>query len=310
LGQPLRALALKSFAKVNLGLEVLRRRDDGFHELRTLFQTIDLHDDIVLRDARRHVSLSCDDARLPKDETNLALAAAQALRGFAKVSRGVEISLVKRIPVAGGLGGGSSNAAAVLLGLDRLWGTRLGRAGLYPLAAKLGADVPFFLIGGTALGLGRGDEVYPLRKQVQGHLVVVDLKRPVSTRAVFSRFDNQLTHHKNSNTIFCFVSRDLEGEDDYSSLSNDLERAALEEAPELADQVRQIRGILVREGALVASLSGSGSSVFGLFGAGRPAQAAHTCLARAGFLSLRARTLSLEQYRRAWSRSLGGRRIR
>ena len=157
-------LRLRSFAKINLGLEVMGLRQDGYHELRTLFQTIDLHDDIVLRPRTRGIVVRCDHPQVPLDGSNLAVRAAEALKHYGRVGGGVEITITKRVPVGGGLGGGSSNAAAVLLGLDRLWRLGLGPSGLHPLARRLGADVPFFLIGGTALGLARGDEVYPLRR--------------------------------------------------------------------------------------------------------------------------------------------------
>lgn len=299
-------LRVPSFAKVNLGLEVLGVRDDGYHELRTIFQTIDLHDDIVLAPARRDVTVTCDHPGVPLDERNLAVKAALELRRLAGVSRGVRIGITKRIPVAGGLGGGSSNAAAVLLGLDALWRLGLGPSGLQPLARRLGADVPFFLYGGTALGLARGEEIYPLHGQVKAHVVVVDPGLPVSTAAVFRRVDASLTPRENSRRIFRFVSRDLEGKGDaFPILTNELELAALEEAPELAEQVRRIRSILKREGSLLALLSGSGSSFFGLFDEPQRARQAHSALVDRGFRAFRGRTLSLDQYRRRWARSLG-----
>jgi 4-diphosphocytidyl-2-C-methyl-D-erythritol kinase len=301
-----RTLKLASFAKINLGLEVLFRRRDGYHELRTLFQTIDLHDDIVLRPRAGGVAILCEHPGVPRDGTNLAARAALALGRFAGEKRGVEIHITKRIPVAGGLGGGSSNAATVLLGLDRLWGLGLGPPGLHPLARRLGADVPFFLLGGTALGLGRGDEVYPLKRQLKAHVVVVDPALPISTAAVFKRLDSGLTPRANGHTIFCFVSRDLEGERAYALLSNDLEKAALEEAPELKVHAGRIRGMLVREGALMVALSGSGASFFGLFDDARGAQRAHAALRGAGFHAYRGRTLSFDEYRRGWIRSGGG----
>jgi 4-diphosphocytidyl-2-C-methyl-D-erythritol kinase len=216
----------------------------------------------------------------------------------------VRIEIHKRIPVAAGLGGGSSNAATVLLGLDRLWGGRLGRAGLHPLARQLGADVPFFLCGGTALGLGRGDEVYPLRRQVRGYVVLVAPGKAIQTVRVFERHAARLTARENSNTIFRFVSRDLEGEDAFALLANDLERAALEEAPELASQVGRIRGVLVREGARLALLSGSGSAFFGLFAESAPARRARNALLAAGYAADRVPVLSLERYRRLLERAL------
>jgi 4-diphosphocytidyl-2-C-methyl-D-erythritol kinase len=304
---------MASFAKINLGLEVLGLRQDGYHELRTIFQTIDLRDDLELRARGADVRVECDHPAVPSGEQNLAWRAATELRRYANRAEGVEIRITKRIPVAGGLGGGSSNAAAVLVGLDRLWRLGLGPAGLHPIARRLGADVPYFLVGGTALGLGRGDEVYPLWRQVRGHVVVVDPGRPLSTAAVFRRLDTSLTPRENGNRIFRFISRDLEGEGTaFPILANDLEEAALEEAPDLAEQVRRIRGILVREGAVSASLSGSGSSFFGLFDDPQRARRAHAALAAEGLRAFRGRTLSLDQYRGAWRRSLGleGRRPR
>ena len=298
-----KALHLRAHAKVNLALEVLGTREDGYHELRTLFQTISLHDDIVLRPrATKEVTILCDHPGVPTDETNLALRAARDLQRFARVARGVEITLTKRIPVAGGLGGGSSDAAAVLMGLDRMWRLGLGPAGLHPLARRLGADVPYFLIGGTALGLARGDEVYPLWRQLRAEVVIVDGGRPLSTAAVFRRLDASLTPRDGANKIFRFISSDLAGHGTaFPILSNDLERPALEEAPDLAARVGLIRGILIREGALMASLSGSGASYFGLFDDPERARKAQSRLVARGLKALRGRTLSFDQYRRLWA---------
>jgi 4-diphosphocytidyl-2-C-methyl-D-erythritol kinase len=191
------------------------------------------------------------------------------------------------------------------MGLDRLWRLGLGPARLHPLARRLGADVPYFLMGGTALGLGRGDEVYPLLRQVQAPIVVVDPGRPLSTAAVFARLDRELTPRENANTIFRFVSSQLDGEGDaFPGLSNDLERAALEEDPGLAVQGRDIRGILVREGAVLSSLSGSGAAFFGVFADAAGAKRAWSALVTHGFRAFRGRTLSLDRYRRLSSRPL------
>lgn len=294
---------IRSFAKINLGLEVLGLRQDGYHELRTLFQTIDLHDDLTIRLRRKPgITLRCAHPLVPTDESNLAVRAARDLMKHAGRTEGVEIAITKRVPVAGGLGGGSSNAAAVLLALDRMLKTGLGPSGLHRLARRLGADVPFFLLGGTALGLARGDEVYPLQRQVRGHVVLVDPGWPVSTAEVFRRVDAGLTPRENSNTIFRFVSRDLEGEGAFSVLANDLEKAALEEAPDLRKAVVRIRGVLVREGACLASLSGSGSTYFGLFSSSRRARKAAAALKADGWKAIGCRTLTIDQYRRALQR--------
>lgn len=307
----MRRLVVSAFAKVNLGLEVLGLRSDGTHELRTLFQTIDLADRIVLAARPRAMKLRCDDPSLPVDEGNLALRAAHQLRRYAGVRRGVEISLEKRIPVAGGLGGGSSDAAAVLMGLDRLWDLGLGRRGLLPLARRLGADVPFFLWGGTALGIGRGDEIYPLALRIRGHLVVVEGGRPLSTATVFAHVDRSLTPRENSNTIFRFISGCGEkGSAALSVLSNDLEPVALEVAPDLEPRVRKVRELLQRCGARLAALSGSGASYFGFFDRAADAARAAQLLRREGIGASCARALSGERYRAAWDRSLKRRTAR
>ncbi len=305
------ALVVASFAKINLGLEVLGLRQDGYHELRTIFQTVGLKDDIVLRGKPGPgISVECSHPGVPRDDRNLAVKAAQELARRAGVKAGLAIRIEKRIPVAGGMGGGSSNAAAVLLGLDRLWGLGLGPSGLHPIARHLGADVPYFLVGGTALGLARGDEVYPLLRQIRAQVVLVDPQRPVSTAAVFRRLDARLTPRENSNTIFRFVSRDLGGGLGFSGLSNDLEAAALEEAPDLAAKVVRIRQVLAREGAMLASLSGSGSTYFGLFDDRSRALRACRALVADGFDARTTRTLSHGQYRTAWSRGTSPGRAR
>jgi len=303
----MKELRVRSFAKVNLGLEVLGLREDGYHELRTLFQTIDLHDDLVFQPLGRGRSIEvvCGHPLVPSDGTNLVHRAATALRTWGRVGSGMRIEIKKRIPVGGGLGGGSSNAAATLLALDRLWGLGLGRAALHPFARRLGADVPFFLLGGTALGTARGDEVYPLREQIRGYLVVADPGGPVSTAAVFRRVDTNLTPRENSNIIFRFVSRDLEAGASWSLLSNDLERAAFEEAPGLKAKAGRIRKLLVQEGALLAALSGSGSSYFGFFDDRASAQRSARAVRAAGFEARVARTLTLDQFRKAWGTVVG-----
>src|SRR5512145_2350061 len=156
-----RRLVLSAAAKVNLTLEVLGKRPDGYHEIATVMQTVDLADRLTLEDAET-LELDASAAGVPTDGTNLALRAAMALRETVGITRGVRISLDKRIPVAAGLGGGSADAAAVLLGLNRLWGLRWPRARLEAIAVTLGMDVPFFLRGGGALATGRGEQLEPV----------------------------------------------------------------------------------------------------------------------------------------------------
>ena len=305
-GMGKRALTVPSYAKINLGLEVLGRRSDGYHELRTIFQTIDLKDDVEVRPRREGFAVRCDHPGVPVDGSNLALRAATALAARTRLRKGALIVIRKRIPVARGLGGGSSNAAAVLMGLNALFGLGLGRTELQRIAAPLGADVPFFLTGGTALGIARGDEVYPLLEQLEAHVVVVDPGMPSSTAEVFSRLDAQLTPRENSNNIIRFISSDLRGGVRYRALVNELERAALQEAPELRARAGRIRERLVGAGAAQALMSGSGSSFFGVFEEAQAASKACAELRRAGFSAWKARTLSESRYRRAWLACLRG----
>lgn len=156
-------LKLKSHAKINLILEVLYRRQDGYHQIRTVLQEIELHDTLYLKDIPgRKLELMCDDLSLPLGEGNLAYRAARLMQSRYAPGRGVKIELKKRIPIAAGLGGGSSNAAAVLKGLNKLWGLSLSDDDLRALGAQLGSDVPFFISGGTALARGRGEIIQPL----------------------------------------------------------------------------------------------------------------------------------------------------
>jgi 4-diphosphocytidyl-2-C-methyl-D-erythritol kinase len=298
-------LRFPSFAKVNLGLEVLGLRPDGYHELRTLFQSVSLADQLEVRLRRGEgIRVECDHPGVPTDDRNLAAKAALALKRFARAPGGVHIAIHKRIPVGGGLGGGSSNAAGVLLALDRMWKLGLGAPGLLPLARRLGADVPYFLYGGTALGIARGDEVYPLFHQLRAELVLAFPGVEVSTAAVFRRLDSRLTPRENGNTIFRFISSDLEGQPQYRLLANELEEAALEEAPVLREQVKKIRSLLVREGAELTALSGSGSTYFGLFQDGSRAARAERALRAHGHRALKVRALPFTRYQRRMGRAL------
>ena len=154
------SITLPSFAKINLHLQVVGRRQDGFHDLCTVFQSISLHDTLTIEPATE-IRMTCNDSKVPVDERNLVLRAAIKLRDTYRVSCGASISLDKRIPAPGGLGGGSSNAAVTLLALRKLWQLDVCLEELHQLGASLGSDVPFFFYGGTALGMGRGEAIEP-----------------------------------------------------------------------------------------------------------------------------------------------------
>jgi 4-diphosphocytidyl-2-C-methyl-D-erythritol kinase len=252
-------------AKVNLGLKVIGRRRDGFHEIVTLFQTIDLWDTLEAGAAETLSLEVTPPGSAPGDASNLVLRATRRLRERLPPPAllGARLRLVKRIPAGGGLGGGSSNAAAALLLLDRLWNTAVGAEELAVIGGALGSDVPFFLRGGTALGTGRGDQVRPLAPMVERPILLGVPPYELATAAVYAALAAPLTPRdagvKVSRLFVNFAERN-----DFARITNDLETPAFGMRSGLAP----FRDALVSLGADVALLSGSGSSVFGMFPAG------------------------------------------
>jgi 4-diphosphocytidyl-2-C-methyl-D-erythritol kinase len=243
-------MQVRSYAKINWALRILGRRGDGFHDLETLFQTISLHDDITIEAAPR-LTLSCDDPTIPVDETNLVIRAARAL-GAPPVS----IHIRKRVPTGGGLGGGSSNAAATLLALDRMFDLRTTPARLREIALSLGSDVPFFLTGGLAYATARGEELTPLPPSFVPLLLVLPEER-VSTTEAFAMIDRYspplgLSRFRN-------IAADLFSHT--HELTNDFEDPIFARLPGL----RRMKHALLEHGAAWAGMSGSGSTVVGAF---------------------------------------------
>ncbi len=256
-------IAVRTHAKINLDLRVLGPRADGFHELRTVFQAISLHDVIECVPRDGPFAIECGTAGVPLDRSNLVWRAAEALwRSLRRpgLVRDVVIRLHKRIPLQAGLGGGSTNAAGTLLALARLWRVPVRANQLTDVAATLGADVPFFLSGGTALGLGRGDEVYPLADLPRHWIVLLIPGFGVSTADAYNWYDTEREMGRGVSTREAQVvpgpwpSR-------AAQMINDLEAPIARHHPE----IDQMRTALRRAGALAAAMSGSGSTVFGLF---------------------------------------------
>ncbi len=249
-------------AKINLGLAVLGPRGDGYHELRTVFQTVSLCDRVVVRRARSGIRLHCP-ALQDLGERNLAHRAASLFFERTGIPPGVKIDLEKRIPPGGGLGGGSSDAAAVLLACCRLFGIRPEVEELRFWAASLGSDVPFFLEGGSAVGSGRGEILEPLAPFAGAVVALVHLAAEgLSTAEVYGRLEPALTGR--SRAFIMIISRWREGDLRRfgKALFNDLEEPAFALAPGLA----AVKGEFIAAGAAGSLLCGSGSSVFGLFG--------------------------------------------
>src|SRR5262245_61384787 len=190
------ALNLPSFAKINWTLEILGKRPDGYHEVRTLLQTVSVADELTFELTGQGIAIHCDHPEVPCDETNLVHRAAKLLGDFTGAGKGVRIRINKRLPVAAGLGGGSSNAAVTLLALQKLWDIRVAPRDLFSLGAKLGADVPFFFIGGTCLGVGRGDEIYPLADVNEEFLLLVNAGVAITTRDVYADLPVELTNQR------------------------------------------------------------------------------------------------------------------
>ena len=239
-------VALAAFAKINLELRVLGRRPDGYHELRTTFQSIALADTLTFTRTAGSFRIVCDDPACPTGTRNLVWRAAALVWKTARRRgrpKGVTVQIVKRVPMQAGLGGGSSDAAAALRALPKLWRVKIAPHALRRLASELGADVPYFLEGGTALGLNRGDVLVPLDDIARAWVVIVVPGFGVSTKEAFGWWDAK-KHRKARPAV-----------------ANDLEAVVAAHHP----IVKRLTHALKREGASLASLSGSGSAVFGLF---------------------------------------------
>jgi len=259
-------LIIRVPAKINLHLEVVGRRPDGFHELRTLFQSVDLYDTLRGWPADEgRLDLEIEPGNLVSDGgDNLVLRAAQAL--WREIARrpGARLKLKKRIPVGGGMGGGSADAAGALILLDRLWSLRLPASDLRRLAADLGSDVPFFLHGGFALGVGRGEEVFPLEDLPALGVLLVVPPVEVSTPEVFKRLEARTlaprTWKRMADRVYAGVVNSPPVID-WSAAGNDLERVVCEGWPQVAEALEGVR----RLGPLFSTVSGSGATVFGVF---------------------------------------------
>jgi 4-diphosphocytidyl-2-C-methyl-D-erythritol kinase len=257
------SLTLPSYAKINWGLRIIGKRPDGFHEVNTTLQTVSLHDDLMfsLRDDDELV-LQCDVASIPTDATNLIIRAAAALNNRAKVRLGADISLTKRIPAKGGLGGASSNAALTLLALNQLWQLELDGSELNRIARELGSDVPFFLIGGSALGSGTGAEISTLPDVTKAYLIIITPNAEVSTAAAYAALNAaSLTTQRSVSILSSSFAEPGFSDCDPSALNNDFEGVIFEIEPE----IRRAKLALLESGAQGGLLAGSGSSVFGIF---------------------------------------------
>ncbi|MCI0356384.1 MAG: 4-(cytidine 5'-diphospho)-2-C-methyl-D-erythritol kinase [Acidobacteria bacterium] len=318
------AVTLRSFAKINLGLTIGPRREDGFHELSTVYQTIALHDVVKVGVGRgQGIEIRCSDPRVPTSESNTCYRMAEAVLRALNIQRRVTIRIEKRLPVQGGLAGASSNAVATLLGMERAMRRRISLAKKLKLAAEIGSDLPLFLIGGTVMGTGRGERVAEAPDLPPLSCVVVTSETGVSTPAAFAAWDKMaapsslsagLTGQAASDRIKVFsrmLRRWLRGTTSgvpganardraeallldlvRTGIGNDFEAVVFPQYPEL----REVKKALLREGAGYASLSGSGSAIYGLFASPRKAAQAAAGLREQGLKAEATRTLPGREY--------------
>ena len=262
---------VRAFAKINRSLEVLGVRPDGFHELRTVFQSIALHDTLAIRAVPGAFQLTCDDPACPADRSNLIWRAAERVwkeAGRRGVPRDVSIQLTKRIPLQAGLGGGSSDAAAALRAFGRLW--RVNPDRVRAIGSALGADVPYFFEGGTALGLDRGDLLFPLVDAPRAWVVLIIPPFGVSTKEAFAWWDRD-------------GARRLQKR----RLTNDLQAVVAKRYPAIGRLVRALE----RAGASHAAMTGAGSAVFGLFSTRTGAQRGASLVSKRGSRTIITRTV-------------------
>ena len=281
------SITLRAFAKINLSLRITDARPDGFHGVQTILQAIDLFDRIRCTTVRGPFRIQCDVPDVPTDERNLVWKAAQLLweaAGRDGAPRDAVITLQKHIPTQAGLGGGSSDAAVALVGLRKLWKLRVTDADLHELAARLGTDVPFFFMGGTALGLGRGDEMYPLEQLPRYWVVLAIPPFGVATKDAYGWFDEE----KGVRPLLA-----ERGLTPFFALSNDLEAPVIDRHP----MIGQLKQQLSDRGALLAAMSGSGSTVFGVFGSAGAAGRAAAAMKDSGVRVITARFLKRRRSR-------------
>jgi len=336
------SISVRSFAKINLGLRIGALRPDGFHQLRTVYQTIALHDIVRVSVVRGSgIEIRCNDPRVPKDSTNTCSRIIELAMRVLKARGRVVIQIEKRLPIQGGLGGASGNAAAALLALEFGLKKQLSSADKLRIAGEVGSDVPLFLIGGTILGVGRGEEVYPAPDLPSTSCVVATPEIAVSTPTAFADWDvlcgarphmgarrlmdnaGKLTLPAQPDRIVQFsreISAWLSAEPVRSGrrrsgvsarcggraenplldlvrtgIENDFERVVFPNYPEL----REVKSVLQQSGARYASLSGSGSAMYGLFDSRHKAAAAAKRLNQSGTRAVVTSTLTRRQY---WKR--------
>ncbi|MBV1820298.1 4-(cytidine 5'-diphospho)-2-C-methyl-D-erythritol kinase [Anaerosalibacter bizertensis] len=254
-------LIIEAYGKVNLALDVIRKRNDGYHDINTIMQQIDLKDIVTIKDREKGIKIECDNPEVPVDSSNLVYTAWEKMKEKAKIDRGVHIIIEKNIPVASGLAGGSTDAAAVLKGLNKLWKLNFSTKELMDIGISIGADVPYCIMGGTALAEGIGEKLKILKSFSNKLILLANPGVSVSTAHVY----NSLRLNKIEKSLdMDMLVQAVENDDIYTlakNMGNVLEQVTVEEF----SQIKTIKEDMIRYGALGSLMSGSGPTVFGLF---------------------------------------------
>ncbi len=255
-------LQLKAYGKINLALDVLRKREDGYHDLDMIMQMVDVYDDIIIeKNNNKDIVVKTDKAVLSNGKDNLAYMAAKTLMDEFGISQGVVITINKRIPIAGGMAGGSSDCATTMIGINQMFNLGLDKKALMERGVKLGADVPYCILGGTAIARGIGEVLTPLKTPPQCHVIIAKPPVSVSTAFVYGHIrPNQIKKHPDvEKMVEAINNQDLKML--ASLLSNVMEEVTIPEYPIIQD----IKEVMLENGALNSIMSGSGPTVFGLY---------------------------------------------
>ena len=274
-------MRLKALAKINLGLDVLRRKDDGYHEVKMIMQTINLHDQIHIRKIEEEeIRIRTNLYYLPNNENNLAYKAAKMLKDEFGLPGGVSINLKKVIPVAAGMAGGSSDAAAVLFGINKMYGLKLSMQELMDRGVKLGADVPYCIMRGTALAEGIGEKLTTLPAMPKCHILIAKPPINVSTKFVYENLHANDLKAEDHPPVDAQIEALKEGDLEklVANMGNVLERVTVPEYP----VIQEIKQLMMENGALGAMMSGSGPTVFGIFTSYTKAKEAYEVIEKSG----------------------------
>ena len=256
----MKKILMESYGKINLGLDVLYKRPDGYHEINTIMQQISLKDTLIIEDKGNDIIIQSNNNNLPLDSTNLMHKAWEKLREKTKIKKGIKISIDKQIPIAGGLAGGSSNAAAVLKGLNILWDLGLSQEELRDIGEEIGADVPYCIMGGTAYAEGIGEKLTKLRSFRGKHILLVNPGIEVSTEYVYKNLEIKDSPRVNMEKIISDIEKD-----DIKSLANNIKNIMEEVVIKKHPVIKEIKEEMKNCGALASLMSGSGPTVFGIF---------------------------------------------